>query len=335
MISNTELDNMVLKKQLTKKFPNKVNIGFGVDDNKIKGIDSFPIYDSTDGFRSNVDSLLFSTKQKRFDVSGVKHIPTPVIQPHYFAEDPRTSSPDTTNTRWGNGELSTLYGLPPDRNIVLENPTAQAMNFMDEKMTEERFIKQRTSEEAKFLDDQRVVDILTREGALSTATKVGIRRKAKSLESGRLAKMKVRNSIQEEIRNKVEPLRTDLDANVVVTQAFPKEQVLGGGADPDAVKSEKTSPESTDDRTKEILQLLTSLDVPGERNVEVQKKIRLLMSTKGFVAPSKNIKKNSSFVKSVKKELSDSQGGKVKGNLTKKQSKYLGELMASGENVNK
>ena len=77
MLADTELDNRVLKSQLSKKFPNKVNMGFGVDDNKIKGIDTFPIYDKTTHFRSNardnVDEFMFTSRQKKYDVSGMKH----------------------------------------------------------------------------------------------------------------------------------------------------------------------------------------------------------------------------------------------------------------------
>lgn len=104
MMADTELDNMVLKKQLSKKFINKVNIGYGVDDNKIKGIDNFPIYDATKGFQSrarpNVDEFMFLMKDKKYDMGSVTHTSVGEIQPDYFSRHQKRSTSENTNTRF-------------------------------------------------------------------------------------------------------------------------------------------------------------------------------------------------------------------------------------------
>lgn len=138
MLEYTELDNQITKSQLSKTFPNKVNIGFGLDANKIKGVSDFPIYSATDGFEShakkNVDSFMFHTSHK-YDVPKPSHTTVGEIRPYlYDKESP--SQPKDTNVRIRQGELSALYGLPPDKTIVLENPTAQAMG----KTTAEQFM---------------------------------------------------------------------------------------------------------------------------------------------------------------------------------------------------
>jgi hypothetical protein len=75
MLELSELDNEITKKQLSKTFHNKVDIKFGLDANKIKGVNNFPIHYATDGFTShakqNVDSFMFHTpnstnKYKKF-----------------------------------------------------------------------------------------------------------------------------------------------------------------------------------------------------------------------------------------------------------------------------
>lgn len=63
MLGECEFDNMVVKSQLSKQFPNKVDIKFGLDANKVKWVNNFPIYNATDGFRSNTVLCLHSDRQ--------------------------------------------------------------------------------------------------------------------------------------------------------------------------------------------------------------------------------------------------------------------------------
>jgi hypothetical protein len=139
MYEFSEFDNEVLKRQLNKTTPNKLNIGFGLDANKIKGVNNFPIYYKTDGFtsraRANTDSFMFSINSSKYDVPNAKHTALKQIRPDLFSDGLQSSSAAHTNTRLPVGKMSSLYGLPPDKTIVLENQTAQAMG----KMTENEF----------------------------------------------------------------------------------------------------------------------------------------------------------------------------------------------------
>lgn len=140
MLELSELDNEITKKQLNRTFPNKVDIKFGLDANKIKGVNNFPIYYETDGFTShakqNVDSFMFHTPHNtnKYNVAKPTHTPVGEIRPYLFDKQ-SPSQPKETNVRMKQGEMSSLYGLPPDKTIVLENPTAQAMG----KITEQEF----------------------------------------------------------------------------------------------------------------------------------------------------------------------------------------------------
>lgn len=140
MLEYTELDNEITKKQLSKTFPNNVNIGFGLDANKIKGVNNFPIYNATDGFSShakeNVDSFMFHSPSgtNKYNVAQPTHTSVGEIRPYYF-DKKCPSHPTESNVRMKQGEMSALFGLPPDKTIVLENPTGQGMG----EQTEEEF----------------------------------------------------------------------------------------------------------------------------------------------------------------------------------------------------
>lgn len=136
-----ELDNNILKNQLTKKFPHKVNLGI-FDDGKIKGVDKFPVYDATKGFTSHAKPemyhVLFSKQPTtKYNVSKPSHTPVGKIQPNYFNENQSSLRPKRNKFAMKSGEMSNFFGIPCGRDIVLENPTAQAMNMMGGKMTED------------------------------------------------------------------------------------------------------------------------------------------------------------------------------------------------------
>lgn len=168
MLTDDELDNRVVKSQLSKTFPNKVNIQYGLDVNKVKGVNNFPIENATDGFTSNakknVDSYMFHTNSK-YDVKPSTHTSVGEIRPYYYDKQ-SPSHPKDTNTRYS-GELTNIFGLPPDKTIVLENPTAQAMNLMGGQMTERKLRDHNWREEVHgdvdyedFLRDSRVLEFM-------------------------------------------------------------------------------------------------------------------------------------------------------------------------------
>jgi hypothetical protein len=139
MYEYSKFDNEVLRRQLSKTTPNKLNIGFGLDVNKIKGVNNFPIYYETDGFKSNaranVDSIMFTKIPNKYEVPKLKHTTVGIIRPDLFSDRMESSHARHTNTRVAPGKMSCFYGIPPDKTIVLENPTAQAQG----KMTENEF----------------------------------------------------------------------------------------------------------------------------------------------------------------------------------------------------
>jgi hypothetical protein len=139
MYEYSKFDNEVLRRQLSKTTPNKLNIGFGLDVNKIKGVNNFPIYYETDGFKSNVranvDSIMFTNNSNKYEVPKLKHTTIGIIRPDLFSDRMDSSHARHTNTRVAPGKISSFYGLPLDKTIVLENPTAQAQG----KMTENKF----------------------------------------------------------------------------------------------------------------------------------------------------------------------------------------------------
>ena len=186
MLSYAELDNNILKKQLTKKFPHKVNLGI-FDDGKIKGVDKFPVYDATKGFTSHakpeMDPILFSKEPTtKYNVSKPSHTPVGKIQPNYFNENQSSLRPKRNKFAMKSGEMSHFFGIPCGRDIVLENPTAQAMNMMGGKMTEEKMKIHNWQKEqpleievdveaglGTFMNDTRMQDIIN-----STSPKKGI-----------------------------------------------------------------------------------------------------------------------------------------------------------------
>lgn len=173
MLEDSIFTNRVTKEQLSKKFPNKVNIGFGLDANKIKGVDNFPIYNEAVEFnsnaRSNIDTYMFTSRQRKYDVVVPKHTSSVgEIQPYYYNK--HKDSLSTESNIWMEpGKMSSLYGLPPDKDIIIENPTAQAMNLMGGQMTEEKMMNHIARKEVSstasgsssdFFNDPRLISII-------------------------------------------------------------------------------------------------------------------------------------------------------------------------------
>jgi hypothetical protein len=132
MMELSRIDNDALHTNLEKTFPNKVNIGFGLDESKIKGVKDFPVYYESRGFvshaKNNLDSVLFHVSHpstRRYDVKAPGHSRLPDFASNLY--DKKKSSMSVHSDARVQSGLSKLYGLPAGRDIVLENPTAQAM----------------------------------------------------------------------------------------------------------------------------------------------------------------------------------------------------------------
>lgn len=143
MLEDSEFTNRVLRAELLKKFPNKVDNRHGLDVNKIKSINNFPIYKETDGFRSNarpnVDGFMFTSRQSKYDVLAPMHTSVSQIRPNLCNKQKQgVSRYAESSVRMQPGAMASLYGMPPDSDIILENPAAQAMNLMGGQMTEEK-----------------------------------------------------------------------------------------------------------------------------------------------------------------------------------------------------
>ena len=128
MMSIEDLENMVLNKQLNKFKHNKLN----------PSLDITPVFKKAKKFTShaepNVDSLLFHNNTK-YDIKKTVLHRQKNIEPDVYTHNKRFSFPHDDSL---DGLTSDFYGIPRDRDIVLENPTAQAMNMFGSKITEKK-----------------------------------------------------------------------------------------------------------------------------------------------------------------------------------------------------
>ena len=324
MLEYTELDNRITKSQLSKTFPNKVNIGFGLDANKIKGVNHFPIYNETDGFKShakaNVDSFMFHSSNK-YDVAKATHTSVGEIQPYYY-DKKSPPHPKDTNIRMRAGEMQSLFGLPPDKTIVLENPTAQAMNMMGGKMTERKMRDHIWRKEASGLDPrlQSIIDGDEEQGSASAS-----------------ATTPNNNDIPTEEDTKVPPPARKTPApraktviKPVVSQAFPKEEtkeVLK--EETKEVLKEETKEvfkEDTKEDTKEgdvristkneikeeMSQIFRGSDPSQQMKEDERTKMDNLLTNNGFDTPKKSIKIILTYMNAVQEILEKSISTKTK-----------------------
>ena len=84
MLSNDALDKQVIEKRLTAIKPNKMNIGYGMDINKIKGINKFPICNNPHGLgiksHLKTDKTLFTNENvsNSYEIKQAKHKAVPM-----------------------------------------------------------------------------------------------------------------------------------------------------------------------------------------------------------------------------------------------------------------
>lgn len=201
MLSPDAFLNKIVSERLNRPHQHTVDIQHGLDPNKIKGIDNFPILNKTGGFASHTkagaDEMTFrpaghaSSRLASMAIRPTHRTAAPEHLGPYVNENRKIGAAPHTNTRVPTRILSNLYGLPPDRTIVLENYAAEASGLADSKHPEADFVDHRLRENAKiisnfeesagFLDDPRVKSIITGESrkgayaALSTEEKEEIR----------------------------------------------------------------------------------------------------------------------------------------------------------------
>jgi len=167
MLTNDEFENRIVKTRLNETFSHKVNLGFGVDDDKVKGVHNFPIYNKKTNVnlpaKINIDSYMYNNSSKvgsKYDVKSAQVKSAPHIQPYYYDENSHQSSAKDSNSRVPHGLMSSLYGLPPDKDIILENPEGQALGGITEREFMLKNYRKEASDGSDGLPDglQRIID---------------------------------------------------------------------------------------------------------------------------------------------------------------------------------
>lgn len=295
MMDITELDNQVLKSQLSKKFANKVKIGFGLDVGKIKGVSNFPVYDVTDGFTSNakknVDSYMFHSTNK-YDVKKGSHTEVGSMNP-YLYDDVNLPTPKQSGFRMKSGTMNSLYGLPQDRTIILENPTAQAINMMGGQMTEEKMRDHIWRKEASELDPriQSIIDGGEGQGSASATTPSPTDN----------FPTKEDTKVPPPAR-KIPSPRPKTVIKPIVSQAFP----TSGEESKTETTVEETKEESTEEpssgkvdkqaMTEELYNILKDTDLSKPINDADREKLDKMLKINGFNPVSKRVKVAKSYI---------------------------------------
>ena len=353
MLVDDELDNMITKSQLSKKFPNKVDIKFGLDANKVNGVDNFPIYNATDGFKSNarnnVDSFMFTSRQTKYDVPGQKHTSVGEIQPYLYNKH-GVSRPTESNIRMQPGVMSSLYGLPPDRDIILENPTAQAMNLMGGKMTEEKlrnhiYRKEEAGTASEtpgdFFSDPRVTAFMDDSVPMQETTE------AERVEKTSRPEPMHETTEPAKVKKTSRPTPRQED-DIFVEPAFekgiptePENKKKSSRTEDDGIVAEPTTKKKKSqtefniqrggrEEFEEIDKLLNQLkDEPNGKYRNIHKEISSKMVALGFIKPDAKIQINKMFVQRVKTIMEDVYMNRGR-DLTKKQERTLNYLLAQG-----
>ena len=298
MLEDSIFTNRVTREQLSKKFPNKVNIGFGLDANKIKGVDNFPIYKEAVEFhskaKSNIDTYMFTSRQREYDVVVPKHtLSTNEIRPHYFNN--HMDSIHTESNEWMRpGVMSSLYGLPPDKDIIIEIPTAQAMNMMGGQMTEEKMRNHIAHKEGSstasddFLNDPRVKSII--EG---TESSVPIQESAES----------ITENVKESSRSSKKT-----EEEIMVEPAFKETTSGSSDEEEEEIKDEK----NYDSEISKIKNMLENFKAnPDDKDTTQHKEISDILDELNFKRPDGKIKVNSKFIEQVEEILAGKRKKKV------------------------
>lgn len=298
MLELSELDNEVTKRQLHKTFSNKVDIKFGLDANKIKGVNNFPIYYETDGFSShakkNVDSFMFhgAFGTNKYDVKKSTHTSVGEIRP-YLYDKQSPSQPKNSNVRMRQGEMSSLYGLPPDRNIVLESPAGQAMGPTTERQFRDKQWRENPGEIGNSTLPAELESIISGGDSSSLPP-------PPPPSAGGSGSASATSTAEPEHEQVIEPVVKPKKADKpLVTPAFDKtpEKTVEGLSTPGKMNKTKL--------IKDMDSFFESKSKTGNITDEDKTKMNSLLKENGFKIPNKAIKKVSAYMKAFESAVTD------------------------------
>ena len=139
---NNRLDRRVFDHALKSIAPNRLGMRYGVDDNKIKGVSSFPVFsDHADpqiyAKPSAEDFIYTKNYGAKYSVGKVKHHSPPSVKGLYNYTNIKHSHPNHSVNRLG-GVTNTLYGVP-EINFTFDNYTTREEGVVG--MTETEFAR--------------------------------------------------------------------------------------------------------------------------------------------------------------------------------------------------
>ena len=164
MFSTSNFNN-VLTERLHRKYPHKVDIKYGLDAGKFNGVKKFPLGNFETHFTSNakpnVDTYLFNSKHSkhyddRFDIAVSKKYAPPDAEPYMFDKPVKNPLPQRKNI---GSFVSKLYGMPKDKDVMIESTAGQTMNLEHGGLTETKFMLHNYRKE--FGGDGRFMDLIT------------------------------------------------------------------------------------------------------------------------------------------------------------------------------
>lgn len=136
MLSLAELDGKIALSRLDQRHRG-VDPGFGVICG-VKGADHFPLYQRGSGIHSNakagIDALMFHPTHE-YDIKMARHGhgPVPNINPPYLSSNLDFGAPRDNTGNDAIGVMSRFYGLPTEKDIVIENFAAEATGLSKSK----------------------------------------------------------------------------------------------------------------------------------------------------------------------------------------------------------
>lgn len=154
--------NSVVDERLHRKYPHNVKIQYGLDAGKFQGVKQFPLGNFESSFRSNakpnVDSYLFHSKSpgSGYNIPVSKKYAPPVAEPYLFNAPINKTMPQRKNA---GSFVAKMYGMPPDKDIIIESTAGQVMNLEHGGMTETKFMMHNYRKE--FGGDGRFFELIT------------------------------------------------------------------------------------------------------------------------------------------------------------------------------
>ena len=148
MLVNDRLDKQVYSRAMAIVKPNDLGIKYGLDNNKIKGVNDFPIFSNNHGFHcqahpSAEEFIYTKSVGNKYSVGKTVHYAPPVVKSLYDfnadGKEPHSSTPESHLRGIGNS----LYGLP-DLTINIDNYGAKEAGVVG--MTEKEAIRKNWKE---------------------------------------------------------------------------------------------------------------------------------------------------------------------------------------------